>query len=185
MSFATALRGALVTALLAALLPAAATAGGDAPATASAGCAAQKKALERAPAKRKAQARKRYQACKDKALATAIRGQLADQRLVGKRGDGEAVNWLFCANGKFRLESSGRSGRGISDGPRWVVTQPRGTAARWTAIIRESANLRASGLSVGVGRTAAGYVVGISSGADVVSPGAVTRTADPAACAAL
>ncbi len=40
-------------------------------------------------------------------LATAIRAQLADRRLVGRRGDGEAVNWLFCANGKYRLESSG------------------------------------------------------------------------------
>lgn len=184
MPFAIAVRGVLVTAMIAALLPAAASAAAPT-ASAAAGCSAQKRALQRAPAKRKAQARKRYQACKDKALATAIREQLADQRLVGKRGDGEAVNWLFCASGKYRLENSGRSGRGVSDGSRWVVTQPRGTAARWTAIIRESPDLRAPGMSVGIGRTGAGYVVGVSSGADVLTQGPATRTADPAACAAL
>lgn len=174
----------LLTALVAASVTAA-TATAGVTTAAKARCAAEKKALQRASAKRKAGARKRYQACKDKALATAIREQLADQRLVGKRGDGEAVNWLFCASGKYRLENSGRSGRGVSDGSRWVVTQPRGTAARWTAIIRESPDLRAPGMSVGIGRTGAGYVVGVSSGADVLTQGPATRTADPAACAAL
>ena len=182
------IRLVLLSALGAALLPAAATtAQADAPAgaAAKATCTAQKKALQRAPANRKAQARKRYRACQEKVLASAIRGQLADRRLVGRRGDGEAVNWLFCATGKYRLETSGSSGRAIKNGSRWVVTQAQGSATRWTAVIRETANLRAGGLSIGVARTGAQYFVGIARGADVTSQGPVTLAADAAACAAL
>lgn len=185
----TCARPVLLTALAAALLPAAATtaqAGAPAAGTAAkATCTAEKKALQRAPASRKAKARKRYQDCRARVLATAIRGQLTDRRLVGRRGDGEAVNWLFCANGKYRLETSGRSGRGISTGSRWVVTQAQGSATRWTAVIRETANLRAAGLSVGVARSGAQYSVGISRGADVTLQGPVTVTADAAGCGAL
>lgn len=178
----------LLTALVAAALPAAAmTAQADAPpgTAAKATCSAQKKALQRAPANRKPQARKRYRACQERVLGAAIRSQLADGRLVGRRGDGEAVNWLFCASGKYRLETSGRSGRAIKPGTRWVVTQAQGSATRWTAVIRESANLRAPGLDIGVARSGAQYFVGISRGSEVTSQGPVTLTADAAACAAL
>lgn len=174
----------LLTALVAASVTAA-TATAGVTTAAKARCAAEKKALQRASAKRKAGARKRYQACKDKALASDIRGQLADKRLTGRRGDGESVNWLFCSSGKYRLESSGRSGRGISTGSTWVVTQARGSATKWTAIIRESANLRAAGLSVGLARSGAQYFVGIASGADVMSQGPVTVAPDAAGCGAL
>ncbi len=188
MRTATPARLVLLTTLIAGLLPAAATsaqAGAAAGTAAKAGCSAERKALQRAPGNRKPKARKRYQECKDRALASAIRGQLADRRLVGRRGDGEAVNWLFCANGKYRLESSGTSGRAIKNGARWVVTQAQGSATRWTAVIRETANLRAAGLNIGVARTGAQYFVGISRGADVTSQGPVTLTADAAACGAL
>lgn len=188
MRIATPARLVLLTVLAAALLPAASmTAQADAPAgvAAKATCTAQKKALQRAPANRKPQARKRYRACQEKVLATAIRGQLTDRRLVGRRGDGQAVNWLFCKNGKYRLETSGRDGRGISTGTRWVVTQALGSATRWTAVIRETTNLRAGGLSIGVARTGAQYFVGISRGSDVTLQGPVTLSADAAACAAL
>ncbi len=188
MRTATPARLVLLAALIAALLPAAAmTAQADASAGASAKatCTAQKKALQRAPSSRKPQARKRYRACRERVLASAIRGQLADRRLVGRRGDGEAVNWLFCANGKYRLETSGSSGRGIKNGSRWVVTQAQGSATRWTAVLRETADLRAGGLNIGVARTGAQYFVGIARGADVTSQGPVTLTADAAACGAL
>jgi hypothetical protein len=153
---------------------------------AKASCSAEKRALQRAPAKRKPQARKRYRACQEKALAADIRGQLADRRLVGQRGDGSFEDWLLCANGKYRLVSEDRSGRGISTGSRWVVTQAKGSATRWTAIIRQTTNLRASGLNVGVARNGAQYFVGIARGfGEVTSQGRVTLTPDAAGCAAL
>jgi hypothetical protein len=162
------------------LSPAGASAAAKAP------CASQKKALQRATGERKQQQRKRYDAClksaKEKRLADDIKRQLTDQRLVGRRGDGSYVNWLFCANGKYRLATD----NGISTGTRWVVTQVKGSAKQWTAVIRETANLRAGGLSIGVARKAAQYYVGIARGfGDVESQGAVTRTTDTAGCAAL
>jgi hypothetical protein len=163
-------------------VPAAGAAGG----AAKASCAAEKRALQRAPAQRKAQARKRYRACQERVLAADIRRQLADRRLVGRRGDGSFEDWLLCANGKYRLVSEDRSGRGISEGAPWVVTQAKGSATRWTAIIRKTTNLRAAGLNVGVARTGAQYFVGIARGfGEVESRGPVTVTPDAAACAAL
>ena len=187
MRTATPARLVLLATLIAGVPAAATTAQADAPAApaAKATCSAEKKALQRAPANRKPKARKRYRACQERVLGTAIRAQLADRRLVGRRGDGEAVNWLFCANGRYRLESSGRSGRGIKNGSRWVVTQAQGSATRWTAVIRETANLRAAGLDIGVARSGSQYFVGISRGAEVTSQGPVTLSADAAACAAL
>lgn len=184
MRTATVLLVALVASLLTATVTQAGT-GAPAEASAKAGCAAEKKALQRAPANRKPKARKRYRACQERVLGDAIRSQLADRRLIGRRGDGESVNWLFCSSGKYRLESSGRSGRGISTGSKWVVTQALGTPTRWTAVIRETANLRASGLDVGVARSGSQYSVGISRGSDVTLQGPVTLTADAAGCAAL
>ncbi len=63
------------------------------------------------------------------------------------------------------------------------MTQAQGSATRWTAVIRETANLRAAGLDIGVARSGAQYFVGISRGADVTSQGPVTLSADAAACA--
>ena len=156
---------------------------------AKAPCAAQKKAIERAKGDRKAKARARYKAClkraKETSLATDIKRQLADQRLIGKRGDGQSVNWLFCSSGTYKLATSDRSGTGVSSGTRWVVTQPKGSSKEWTAIIRETTDLRAAGLSVGLARKADQYYVGIARSGDVESLGAVTRTADAVGCAAL
>ncbi len=148
-------------------------------------CSAQKKALKQAKGDRKAGARKRYIACVEKALGAQVKSQLTDQRLVGRRGDGQYVDWLFCRSGKYRLETTGNGGRGISSGTRWVVTQAKGSATQWTAVIRETTNLRASGLSIGVARKGAQYSVGIDRGGDVTLPGPVTRTRDAAGCAAL
>ena len=156
---------------------------------AKAPCAAQKKAMERAKGERKAKARARYKTCltsaKEKSLAADIKRQLADQHLIGKRGDGQSVNWLFCSNGKYKLATTDRSGTGISSGTRWVVTQPKGSSKQWTAIIRETTDVRAAGLSVGLARKGDQYYVGIARSPDVESLGVVTRTADAVGCAAL
>lgn len=159
-------------------------------AAAKAPCASQQRAVKRATGDAKKRARTRLAVClkaaKDKRLAADIRRQLADQRLVGRRGDGQGVNWLFCANGKYKLATSDRSGTGISTGTTWVVTQVDGSATNWTAIIRETANLRAAGLSVGLARKGAQYFVGVARGVGQIdSQGPVTRTADAAGCAAL
>jgi hypothetical protein len=48
--------------------------------------------------------------------------QIAGYAFVGSRGDGEAVDWRQCSNGRWLHISDGSYGRSISDGRGWRVT---------------------------------------------------------------
>ena len=49
--------------------------------------------------------------------------QIKNSRFEGTRGDGEAVNSVYCANGKFESRTSGSYGTGISTGKRWMIDE--------------------------------------------------------------
>lgn len=48
--------------------------------------------------------------------------QIAGYAFVGYRGDGDAVDWRQCANGRWLHYSTDSYGRAISDGRNWRVT---------------------------------------------------------------
>lgn len=112
------------------------------------------------------------------AANTALFTQLKNSRLVGTRGDGEAVDWLFCANGRYELRT-GSGSVGVSRGTRWTV---EGTTARQGNRWLEGVVTAPGGLEVGVLRRGAQWQVAIASLGRMLSPGNVQKTPAGAAC---
>lgn len=116
----------------------------------------------------------RAQNAANKALLT----QLKNSRLVGARGDGEAVDWLFCADGRYELRT-GSDSVGISRGSRWTVEEAKARQGnRWL----EGVVSAPGGLEVGVLRRGAQWQVAIASLGRMSSPGDVEKTPAGAAC---
>jgi hypothetical protein len=148
-------------------------------------CAKEKKAINAAPKRKKAKKRAAYKACMKRyqaaQLAISIKKQLVGHRLVGTRGDGVSVDWLFCAKG-IKL----KTGNAVISRTKWGVYNATGSVGKFRAIVREYADPHKGGLSVAVARTGSQYKVGVVSfSTDISDLGNVTRTADAAACAAL
>lgn len=96
---------------------------------------------------------------------------------VGARGDGEPVDWTFCANGKYNLNTGG----GISRGSKWKVSKANIKRANVVAIVKGG-----GGLELAVAKLKKqGWQVGISSFDKATELGAVRRTDAKADCKAL
>lgn len=107
--------------------------------------------------------------------------QLRDSQLIGARGDGESVDWTFCANGKTELTTSSGSGTGISRGDDWKVDNASVRNARsWTAEVSSS-----DGTSVGVLRRGGEWQVAVYSLDRFLYPGKVERSDAKGKCAGL
>lgn len=64
------------------------------------------------------------QSClKQNAANRAAFNQIKDSKFVGTRGDGEGIESVYCANGKYESRTSGSSGTGISKGVRWQIEE--------------------------------------------------------------
>ena len=118
----------------------------------------------------------------NEAAARALEA-IADGRYVGTRGDGQTVDWIFCANGKYTTRTTDRSGTGISNGSNWRIgaAQPNGSKG-FTAIVEDPKESSSVGFSLSGGT----WGVGVSRSDDSVeSIGTVQRTDATAECAAL
>lgn len=106
--------------------------------------------------------------------------QLRDSQLVGARGDGEEVDWTFCANGRTDMSTSGAGGTGISRGTDWKVedARVRNGGRSWEAAITDS-----EGMEIGVLRRGSQWQVAIASLGRFIDPGDVVRTSAKAKCA--
>ncbi|ADB51799.1 hypothetical protein [Conexibacter woesei] len=121
-----------------------------------------------------AQKRCRAQNAANRALFT----QLKNTRLVGTRGDDEAVDWLFCANGRYELRT-GSGSVGVSRGSRWTVEDARARQGnRWL----EGVVSAPGGLEVGVLRRGSQWQVAVASLGRMLYPGDVQKTPAGAAC---
>ena len=107
----------------------------------------------------------RFNACKKQNEANRLAfEQIKNSTFAGTRGDGEAVEETFCANGKYESRSSGSTGTGISRGASWTV---------------------GGGFEVALTRSGSQWQVGVASLGRVLYPGSATKTDATAACAAL
>lgn len=110
----------------------------------------------------------------------ALFSQLKNSRLVGTRGDGEAVDWLFCASGRYELRT-GSGSVGVSRGTSWSVADATArNRGRWLEGVVEAPG----GLEVGVLRRGARWQVAVVSLGRMLYPGDVQKTGAGAACAA-
>ena len=114
----------------------------------------------------------RFNACKKQNEANRLAfEQIKNSTFAGTRGDGEAVEETFCANGKYESRSSGSTGTGISRGASWTVGD---------AFVSGS-----GGFEVALTRSGSQWQVGVASLGRVLYPGSATKTDATAACAAL
>lgn len=107
---------------------------------------------------------------KKKAIKKATKA-LRDGQYVGARGDGELVDWTFCKNGKYYMESTGYYGTGISKGKGWKIGKAKQTKRGWWAILNGK-----GGLSVAMAKYGKQWKVGISSFDMPTELGNVKRT---------
>lgn len=119
---------------------------------------------------------------KQNAANRAAFNQIKDSKFVGVRGDGEAVESVYCANGKYESRTSGSSGTGVSTGSRWAVEN---------AVVRQGgkwidAFLTApDGYEVALQRRGAQWLYGVASLGRVLYPGNVAKTPAAQICATL
>jgi hypothetical protein len=112
----------------------------------------------------------------------AVYAKLRDARLVGARGDGAEVDWTFCANGAFSLETTSDGSTGVSRGKGWKVQN---------AIVRRGGTwfdaevVDGDGLSIGVAMRGGRWKTAVYSLGSIDDLGDVVRSDARAACAAL
>lgn len=83
--------------------------------------------------------------------------QLEDRRLVGARGDGAGVDWLFCANGRYESAVTSDGSTGVSKGRGWKVVDARVKQdGRWF-----EATVEDGSWSVAVGRHGARWLAAV------------------------
>lgn len=108
--------------------------------------------------------------------------QIKNSNLLGTRGDGDDVDWTFCANGKWETRTSDSSGTGVATGRRWWVTNARvKNGGKWiNAFIGAP-----EGFEVAVQRRGKQWKVGVSSFDRIIYPGNVAKTKAAGACRTL
>ncbi len=119
---------------------------------------------------------------KQNAANRAAFEQIKDSKFVGVRGDGEEVESVYCANGKYESRTTGSYGTGVSTGKRWQVEN---------AVVRQGgkwvdAFLTApGGYEIALQRRGAQWLYGVASLGRVLYPGAVAKTDAAQVCGTL
>lgn len=147
-------------------------------------CAGLSRKAKRAKGSERKRLNSQVKRCKDgNEAATRALKAIGNGRYVGMRGDGQTVDWTYCANGKYTTRTSGRDGTGVSSGSSWRVgAAERNGSKGFTAIVEDPTRRSSVGLVLRGGK----WAVGVSrSDNSVESIGNVQRTDATAECAAL
>lgn len=109
--------------------------------------------------------------------------QIKDSRFVGTRGDGEEVDSVYCANGKFESRISGSDGTGISTGRSWKIDEAVvRQGGKWINAILQGPE----GFEIGIQRRGAQWKYGISrSFGEIEAAGNVDKIKAAGECAKL
>ena len=115
---------------------------------------------------------------KENAANRAAFNQIKDSRFVGTRGDGEEVDSVFCANGKYES----RVDNGISNGALWKVDD---------AVVKQGGKwinafvLGPDGFEIALQRRGSVWKLGVASLGRILYPGVMTKTNAASDCATL
>lgn len=149
-----------------------------------ANCGALTRKAKRAKGKERKRLNAQAKRCQagNKAATRALEA-IRDGRYVGTRGDGQTVDWIFCANGKSSTRTTGGGSTGVSTGSNWQVTAATANGSSgFTAIVED----KQEGSSVGLVLRGGTWGVGVSRAFGTVeSIGTVVRTDAKTECAAL
>jgi len=163
------------------LTPAAAMAAPAGPQLAK--CGKHKQGLGKKSGARKRKALRRFRRCLAQNKANRIAfNQIKNSNFDGERGDGQEVDWTFCANGKAEVRTTSRSGTGVSELSRWWIADAVvRNGGRWiNAFLRGP-----EGFEVGILRRGARWQVGVASFDRIIYPGDVVKSDARGECAAL
>jgi hypothetical protein len=122
-------------------------------------------------------------ACKAQNKANRIAfNQIKNSRFVGVRGDGEAVDDIYCASGEFESRTSGYYGTGVSTGSSWSVADATvKQGGKWIDAFVKGAD----GYEVGLLRRGDQWQVAIASLGRLLEPGDVEKSNAAGDCAKL
>jgi len=171
----------VMAAALVAVAPTAAMAAPAGPQTAK--CGKHKRGLGKKSRAGKRKALGRFRRCLKQNKANRIAfNQIKNSNFDGERGDGQEVDWTFCASGKAEVRTTSRSGTGVSELDRWWIG---------SAVVRNGGKwINAflggpGGFEVGILRRGAQWQVGVASFDRIIYPGDVVKTDARADCATL
>jgi len=119
-------------------------------------------------------AKARFRRCLEQNKANRIvYRQLKNSRLVGERGDGEEIEDVYCANGKWEARSTGSYGTGVATGRWWRIADARvRRGGKWINAFLEGQG----GYRIGLQRRGSQWRYGIATFDRIEDPGDVTRT---------
>lgn len=143
-------------------------------------CGKHKQGLGKKSRAQKRKALGRFRLCLKQNKANRIAfNQIKNSNFDGERGDGQEVDWTFCANGKLETRTTSRSGTGVTELDRWWIGN---------AVVRNGGKSidaflgGPGGFEVGILRRGAQWQVGVTSFDRIIYPGDVVRSSAKADC---
>ena len=109
--------------------------------------------------------------------------QIKNSQFVGVRGDGEEVEDIYCASGKFEARATDSTyGTGISTGRHWSIVNAKvKRGGKWINAFLKGTD----GYEIALQRRGAQWKYGIASLGRILEPGNVEKTNATRACATL
>ena len=108
--------------------------------------------------------------------------QIKDSRFVGVRGDGEEIDAIFCADGKFEDRSTGSYGTGISTGKNWKID---GSVVRRGGKWINAFLKGPEGFEIAFQRRGRQWKIGVASLGRILDPGDMDKAGAAQECATL
>jgi hypothetical protein len=109
--------------------------------------------------------------------------QIKNSRFVGVRGDGEEIDAVYCANGKFESRATDSTyGTGVSTGKWWTIKDARvKQGGKWiNAFLRGT-----EGYEIALQRRGKQWLFGVASLGRILEPGEMEKTNAAKDCASL
>ena len=109
--------------------------------------------------------------------------QIKNSRFVGVRGDGEGIEDIYCANGKFESRATSSTyGTGVSTGRKWTIKDARvKRGGKWIDAFLSGSD----GYEVALQRRGDQWKFGVASLGRILYPGDVEKTNAAKDCATL
>lgn len=108
--------------------------------------------------------------------------QVKNSKFVGERGDGQSLEDVYCANGKWESRATDSYGTGVSTGKRWRIANARvRNGGKWVNAFLTGQG----GFEIALQRRGKQWKIGVASLGRILYPGNVDKTNASKECATL